>query len=81
MTTDALGELHRARPFRPFSIRFGDGQSLEVRHPEMLAYAPKHRTATVYRTDGSFEIIDLLLVTGLDVARPRDGKLQRRGSR
>jgi hypothetical protein len=33
----------------------------------MLAYAPKSRLATVYRKDGSFEIVDLLLVTGLEV--------------
>ena len=67
MTTNELAKLHQARPFRPFSIRLGDGQRLPVRHPEMLSYAPKSRTATVYRADGSFEIIDLLLVTGLDV--------------
>ncbi|HEX4053042.1 MAG TPA: hypothetical protein VHX86_02130 [Tepidisphaeraceae bacterium] len=36
-------------------------------HPEMLAYSPKHRTATVYLRNGSFEIVDLLLVTALEV--------------
>lgn len=74
MTTDALLKVHRARPFRAFSIRLGDDQTLPVRHPEMLAYAPKQRTAVVFRNDGSFEIIDLLLVTGLDVQPPRNGE-------
>jgi hypothetical protein len=39
----------------------------------MLAYAPKSRLATVYLKDGSFEIVDLLLVTGLEVA-PTNGR-------
>ena len=47
----------------------------------MLAYAPKGRTAVVYRRDGSFQVIDLLLVTGLDVQAPRNGKTTGRGRR
>jgi hypothetical protein len=73
MTTDELHKLHIARPFQSFKIRLGDGQALPVQHPEMLAYAPKHRTATVYRKNGSFEIVDLLLVTGLEVHARRNG--------
>lgn len=67
MTTEALHKVHSARPFIPFFLRLGDGQKLPVAHPEMLAYAPKSRLATVYLKNGSFEIVDLLLVTGLDV--------------
>lgn len=77
MTTEALHQLHAARPFRPFTVRLGGGQALPVGHPEMLAYAPKSRTAVVYRKDGSFEIVDLLLVTGLDVGLPRGGRKSR----
>ena len=79
MTTRELQQLHQARPFRPFAIRLGDGQALPVDHPEFLAYAPGSRTATVYREDGSFQIIDLLLVTGLDVPAARqNGKRRKR---
>jgi hypothetical protein len=67
MTTEELRRLHTAKPFQPFSIRLGDGQSLRVDHPEFLAYAPKSRTAVVYFKDGSFEIVDLLLMTGLEL--------------
>jgi len=74
MTTEELHKLRQVRPFRPFSIRLEDGQVLPVEHPEMLSYAPKHGTAVVYCKDGSFEIVDLLLVTGLDVHPPRNGK-------
>ena len=73
MTTEALHKIHSSRPFVPFFLRLGDGQKLPVTHPEMLAYAPKSRLATVYLKDGSFEIVDLLLVTGLEVA-PTNGR-------
>lgn len=70
MTTEALLKLHAARPFQPFVIRLGDGQALPVEHPGMLAYAPNNELPSS-RADGSFEIIDLLLVTELDVRPPR----------
>jgi hypothetical protein len=73
MTTEALHKIHSSRPFVPFFLRLGDGQKLPVTHPEMLAYAPKSRLATVYLKDGSFEIVDLLLVTGLEVV-PTNGR-------
>ena len=78
MTTAALQRLHQTRPFQPFVIRLGDGQALTVDHPEFLAYAPNSRTATVYSTDGSFEIIDLLLVTGLEVRNGHRATRRRR---
>jgi hypothetical protein len=76
MTTEALHKIHTARPFVPFAVRLGDGQRLPVEHPEMLAYAPKSRLATVYFKNGSFEIVDLLLVTGLEVSS--NGRKHRR---
>jgi hypothetical protein len=77
VTTEALYKLHAARPFVPFFLRLGDGQRLPVEHPEMLAYAPKSRVATVFFRDGSFELVDLLLVTGLEV-RVNGSKARRR---
>ncbi|MGA2584655.1 MAG: hypothetical protein ABSG31_15375 [Tepidisphaeraceae bacterium] len=77
MTTEALHKLHITRPFVPFYLRLGDGQKLPVEHPEMLAYSPKSRLATVWFNDGSFELVDLLLVTGLEVI-PNGRKLKRR---
>jgi hypothetical protein len=67
MTTEQVRKLHQARPFQPFVVRLGDGQALPVDHPEFLAYAPNSRTMTVYFKNGDFEIVDLLLVTGLEV--------------
>jgi hypothetical protein len=69
MTTDSLAKFHRARPFQPFSIRMSDGQALLVEQPEFLAYSPNSRIATVFFEDGSFELVDLLHITGLEVAQ------------
>jgi hypothetical protein len=78
VTTDAVRTLHQAHPFRPFVIRLDDGKVLPVDQPEFLSYAANSRTMTVYSKDGSFEIVDMLLVTGLEV---RDGRAARRGKR
>jgi hypothetical protein len=67
---------HTAQPFRPFYLRLGDGQRLPVMHPEMLAYSPRSRIATVHLDNGSFEIVDLLLVTALEVIT--NGRRRRR---
>ena len=67
MTTEQVRKLHQARPFHPFVVRLGDGQALPVEHPEFLSYAPNSRTMTIYFKNGDFEIVDLLLVTGLEV--------------
>ena len=69
MKTEELLKPHLARPFQPFSIRLGDGQSIRVTRPEVLAYARNRPTAVVYRRDGSFDFIDLSSVTGLEVRR------------
>ena len=65
MTVEQLRKLHRATPFKPFEIHLADGRSLAVEHPEVLAIAPPGRTIGVGLTDGTVEIVDLLLVTSL----------------
>lgn len=71
MTTEQLHKLIHAAPFVPFVIRLADGQHLPVPHPDFILHPPNTRTAVVWRPDqSSFEIIDLLLVTGLTVEQP-----------
>lgn len=66
MTTKELSKLKGATPFRPFTIHLADGDTVEVRHPDFLAYAGG-RTAFIGFEDGDFSIVDLLLVTRLSV--------------
>ncbi len=67
MTVQEIRKLYEARPFRPFSIHMADGHYVRVAHPEFMATAPAARTVVVYQSDGSFDIVDLLLVTALSV--------------
>jgi hypothetical protein len=68
MTIDAIRELHEARPFRPFDIIMGDGAKLHVPHPEFLAHPNRGRTLVLFDRSGTFNVIDLLMVTRLQVA-------------
>jgi len=67
MTVQQLRELWRAEPFQPFTIHLADGRGIRVAHQEFLAMSPSGRTAIVYQPDDSFNVIDLLLVTDLEV--------------
>ena len=63
MTTDQLNSFIPARPFRPFRIHMADGRTVDVNHPEWIAYA-SGRIALVAKLDDSLEVVNLLLVEG-----------------
>lgn len=67
MTIEQLRKLYQAEPFRPFVMHLADGRQIPVLHPEFIASAPSGRTITVYQPDDTANIIDLLLVTDLEV--------------
>ncbi len=75
MTSDALAKMLRTLPFRPFRIHLADGRHLDVSHPDFLARSPGGRTAVVYKSGETFEVIDLLLVSSLELI---DGRARRR---
>ena len=70
MTVEQLKSAQGARPFRPFTIHMGDGRAFRVDHPEFLARSPSGRTVVVYQPDESFSVLDMLLVTELEVHAP-----------
>ncbi len=70
MTLQAIQQMYRAEPFVPFMIHLTDGRSIEVKSPEFFAAAPAGRIVTVYQPDGSFNLIDLLLVCDIEVVPP-----------
>ena len=67
MTITQLREMHQARPFRPFRVHLADGRHLDVAHPEYLSHSPSGRTVIITKRDDTFEVIDLLLVTSVEV--------------
>lgn len=71
MQVEQLRKVHRAAPFRPFIVHLADGRAIQVNHPEFMMTSPTGRTFVIYGTDDAFEVIDLLLVTSIEVL---DGK-------
>ena len=67
MTLETIRRAYSAQPFKPFTIYVADGRSLEVPHPEFMATAPNGRMIAVFDMKGDYHLIDLLLVTGLEI--------------
>ncbi len=67
MRVEELVQMQRTQPFRPYRIHMADGRHLDVKHPDSVARSPTGRTAIVYKADETFEAIDLLLVSSLEV--------------
>ncbi len=67
---EQLRNLYQAQPFQPFVLHLADGREIPVQHREFLAPSPSGRTVIVYQPDDSFNIVDVLLVTALEV-KPR----------
>ncbi len=78
MTIQQLKKVHGARPFRPYRIHIADGRSIDVQHPELLAHSPGGRTIAVAHPDDTFEILDLLLVTSLEVLNGKSKSTRRK---
>jgi hypothetical protein len=67
MTIQQLDNIHRTRPF---TVHMGDGRTFHVPHSEFLSRSPTGRTIIVYGKDENFGVLDLLLLTELEVHPP-----------
>ena len=67
MTIEQLRNFYNAQPFRPFVMHLADGRDIPVHHREFIMTAPSGRTISVYQPDDTLNIIDLLLVTDLEI--------------
>ena len=76
MTVEQLRQVWKSDPFRGFIIHLADGRQIAVNHRDFLMPSPSGRTIIVYQPDDSFNVIDLLLVTNLEVSngKPRRSK-------
>ena len=70
MTVEQLKNVMHAQPFQPFTIHMGDGRAFLVKHPDFIARSPSGRTVVVYKDDESSSILDMLLVTELEIHLP-----------
>ena len=67
MQVEQFRKVNQAEPFKPYTIHLADGRMFTVRHPEFVAISPQGRSIAVVADDGTFDMIDLLLVTSLHV--------------
>jgi hypothetical protein len=67
MKIDKIRELVHRAPFQPFTILTAGGDPAHVPHPDFIALAPNGRTVLVYGATGSYAVIDVLLVSQIEV--------------
>lgn len=72
MTAEQLRTMREADPFRPFTIYLADGRTLPVPYRDFVSQSPGGRTIIVHRSDEAFSVVDLYLVTELQVQAPAD---------
>ena len=78
MTIERLKELYEAQPFRPFLIHLADGRKLSVQHRDFIMAVPSGRTIIVAQPDDTVNIVNLLLVTDLEIKPNRNGARKKR---
>jgi hypothetical protein len=79
MTIDQIRKAHQARPFQPFRIHLADSRAIDVTHPELLAVNEPGRTIIIVTGDESlYEVVDLLLVTSVEVFNGRTKSARRK---
>jgi hypothetical protein len=78
MTIEQLRNLYNAQPFRAFVIHLADGRAIPVHHREFMMTVPSGRTIFVAQPDDTVNIIDLLLVTDIELKPAPNGPGRRR---
>jgi len=71
MRIEELKKAKDQRPFQPFLIGMADGRQFQVRHPDAVAWdTERPRIAISVLPGGAWEVIDVALVTSLDMQTP-----------
>jgi hypothetical protein len=81
MTIEQIRQAYDAKPFRPFVIHLADGREIPVHSREFMMAAPSGRTVVVMQPDDTLNIIDLLLVTDLELLPTGNGRKKKRRTR
>lgn len=78
MTIEQLRAAYEAVPFRPFVIHLADGRHVPVMSREFMLTVPSGRTIVVCQPDDTLNVIDLLLITDLEIRPSANGSGKRR---
>lgn len=80
MQTGQLREALEKEPFRPFRLRFGSGQTIEITNPGLVAISRSGRTMLAFHPrDDGWEAIETMLVEAIEFPpTKRNGERKRR---
>ena len=67
MTIEQFKSALHANPFRPFTIHMADGRVFLIKHRDFVSRSPSGRTIVVHSDDDSFSVLDLLLMSEVEV--------------
>lgn len=67
MTIDEIKSFTRSAAARPFLIRLTDGRSLEVSHPEFIAFPREEGTFVFFPPEGGLILVSLPQVVSVDI--------------
>ena len=67
MNVQELKQINLATPFRPYTIRTSDGQTVHVPHPDYMLIAPGGDTLVVFDQDGLMHIMDTDHISKLEM--------------
>ena len=69
MNAKNLREHMHAVPFKPFSIYLPGDKKIHVPHPDFIAISESGRSATVHGPKDEIFIVDVMLITALEIGR------------
>lgn len=78
MTVAELRSYVDASPFERFIIHLADGRQVAVNHREFIFLPPVGRIVHVYEADGTLHVLDLYLITGIEIKQSKNGSRKRR---
>jgi hypothetical protein len=68
MDVAGIREALEKQPFEPFALKLADGRSISVPHREFVALNP--RRIVVINDDGSWHVVERLLIVSIDYDAP-----------
>jgi hypothetical protein len=70
MDIQGIRDAKNTQPFQPFTLALADGRRIEVRHPDFMALSPTGRHVFVYNSDGSWAVVEPLLIVSIEYGVP-----------
>jgi hypothetical protein len=74
MKEDEVRSMLQRQPFQPFVIHVADGGAVPVKHVDFVFLAPNGREVIVYQPNGTWQVLDVPLITRLEISRKNGGR-------